>query len=112
MTQKVNPVSIETYEYASGGEWFNPLNSTPVIRVHVCRAYDDADGVSHILDKVADEVIKFDPTKAIDPSKYDMPLPPITHEVFYAYFKTMILDAMTEEEEVVVPYTPPISGSN
>lgn len=99
MTAKVNEELLQTYHYAGCGDWSNPLAGTPSIKVQIWRVHDvTVDNVTktEMLNVVGYKTIPFTPDKVIDPSVHGIPLPPITHEVFYGYMKAMLLDAMIE----------------
>lgn len=111
MTSKVNEELIQTYHYAGCGDWSNPLTGTPSIKVQIWRVHDvivpaipatedtpeiPATTKTEMINVVGYKNIPYTPAKVIDPSLHDIPLPPITHEVFYGYMKAMLLDAMIE----------------
>ena len=107
-------VNATAYDRAMGGSWSNPLDptKTPSISVDVSRVIDEVvDGktVSTELRRVKNKLIPYVKDKVIDPSTFGMPLPPITHEVLYAYIKALTLDAMLTPEpepELQKPPTP------
>lgn len=108
----INSEEIKTYWRAMGGAWGNPLDPSkaPFISVDISRVYDETDAegvtVTKELAGVTRRAIPYDKNAVIDPSAYGMPLPPITHEVLYAYIKALTLQAM-EKPEAPAPLPAP-----
>lgn len=107
-------VTAKAYDRAMGGSWSNPLDPTkaPSISVDVSRVIDevvDDKTISTELRRVKSKVIPYSKDAVIDPSVHGMPLPPITHEVLYAYIKALTLDAMLAPDPEPEIQQPPTS---
>lgn len=99
MPALINLETITAYDYAIDGSWGNPLAGTPWIDCQVAKVRDYVDSKgrpsSELLRVVGRIHIPYQPEAVIDPAAVGIDgLPPITHQAFYGYFKSMLLAAM------------------
>ncbi len=95
----INEKSITVYEYAGVGSFVNPLDGSPSISAQIWNVCDqvDAEGktVTKFVNVSRNIVIPYSPGEMIDPASIGIEgVPPIPHEVFYAYMKTLLMSAM------------------
>lgn len=105
-------MNARSYDRAMGGTWTNPLDphQSPAITVDVSRVIDeevDGETISTELRHAGRKTVPYSKDAIIDPGKYGIPLPPISHDALYGYIKALTLDAMMTPEPVPALQTPP-----
>lgn len=94
----INEKSVTLYEYAGCGGFKNPLVGVPSISAQIWNVHDKTDGektVTEFVNVSRSVEIPYSPTEVIDPASIGIEdVPPISQAIFYAYMKTLLMNAM------------------